>query len=259
MKQIGMNKENIKKMVTAYCICMGIGFVFYLSSFMVGIFSGTIISWCASLISLVILFFKAWNKNKELHVQTQGQVFFMYLVGWVGCIALDIFIVAMQIPFVIKFVILYKIIFFFGCVFVNVIWYFFQREYPETAKYLVAGVATSLITFFSYILFAKVILLSKFVSQIISWVLALIFAFFVNKIWVFTSKTDSFKAFILEFLNFASGRLVTLVVFELALFMFLVQVVHMNDIVAKLLVTVAVVVANYVWGKWLTFKKPKEK
>ena len=79
-------------------------------------------------------------------------------------------------------------------------WY---REHREGMRYLIFGALTTIVNILTYALLASVILkqipskeVVVNVSEIIAFIVALIFAYVTNKIYVFKSKTKGFKELI---------------------------------------------------------------
>ena len=109
-------------------------------------------------------------------------------------------------------------------------------------------------------------------AQLIQWVCAVLFAFFTNRKWVFTDA-DRSKNVLLQLLTFSGGRVVTLVLdYAITLFggMLLVRLLpalnsvaiggfelNVNEIFAKIVAAVVVIIGNYFFSKFLVFKGKK--
>ncbi|MBM7710535.1 putative flippase GtrA [Enterococcus xiangfangensis] len=92
------------------------------------------------------------------------------------------------------------------------------------------------------------------ISNTISWVFSVLFAFVTNKVWVFQSKTESFKELIWEFSKFIFARVVSFGM-DMATMYLLIDLLHTGNLIAKLITQIIVVVANYVFSKVFIFKK----
>ena len=88
------------------------------------------------------------------------------------------------------------------------------------------------------------------ISTILSWILAVLFAYFINKIYVF-NKSEKDK---IEFLKFIISRLLSLLI-EFITMIILVDIFIINDRLSKLIVQVIVFILNYVFSKFIVFKK----
>ena len=95
------------------------------------------------------------------------------------------------------------------------------------------------------------------IANIISWILAVTFAYVTNKIWVFQSQTTCFRDLCMEIGNFFGGRLATLGVEELILFVFISRMQWIS-ILVKLIAQVVIVILNYIICKISVFKEKKE-
>ena len=88
------------------------------------------------------------------------------------------------------------------------------------------------------------------IANIISWICAVLFAFYVNRKYVFKSKSNKVCK---EFVSFVSGRIITLLLDMLIMFL-LVTVLSINDKIAKLIVQFVVTFLNYIFSKLIVFK-----
>ena len=64
----------------------------------------------------------------------------------------------------------------------------FLKKYSEVITYLFFGAMTTLINLASFWTLSTVFHLETITATVIAWVIAVIFAFVTNKIWVFKSK-----------------------------------------------------------------------
>ena len=91
-------------------------------------------------------------------------------------------------------------------------------------------------------------------ASVVSWVLSVLFAFFINRGMVFRAK-GSGRVWT-ELAGFAGGRVVSYLVFELGL-MELLKALGMKNILNRLITTVLVMVFNYIVSKFFVFKEKK--
>ena len=125
------------------------------------------------------------------------------------------------------------------------------KKYKEIINYLIFGGLTTLISIITYALFAKVFHIDYLISNVLSWVLAVLFAYITNKIFVFESKS---KKNIKEITSFFFFRVVSLIMEMIILYVF-VDMLHIDDLVTKIIAQVIVIVSNYVFSKVFVFKK----
>lgn len=126
----------------------------------------------------------------------------------------------------------------------------------EGITYLIFGVLTTVIDYvISNVLFYWT-QVPTIPAQTIAWVAAVLFAFVTNKWWVFESHTLVPKEVWKEFVSFVACRVATFL-FNLAALAVMVDWMHMEFFVCKLLISVVVVILNYVFSKILIFAKKK--
>lgn len=128
-------------------------------------------------------------------------------------------------------------------------------KYKSVLLYIFFGGLTTVISIASFMLFSLIV--NELISNIISWILAVTFAFVTNRVWVFNSQAkgkDIFK----ELLSFYSGRLITLGIEEAMLLIF-VTWLQFNGSVIKIIAQFVVLVSNYLISKFITFKKDNVK
>lgn len=123
----------------------------------------------------------------------------------------------------------------------------------ELWNYLIIGVLTTLVSIGSYSIFSKLLKINYLISNVLSWIVSVIFAYFTNRWFVFHSKEKKkFK----EFMAFISSRLLTLLL-DSGLMIVGVDYLKIDDLVTKILVQIVIVIANYVLSKLIVFKKEK--
>lgn len=127
-------------------------------------------------------------------------------------------------------------------------------KYKEIILYLVFGVLTTVVSISSYYFCSEFLSLHYLVSNIISWVLAVAFAYFTNRVWVFESKSEGISAILKEIFTFVNCRLLSGVI-DMATMFVLVEAININDMYAKVFTQVIVVILNYVFSKLIIFKK----
>ncbi|MCM1114634.1 MAG: GtrA family protein [Clostridium sp.] len=144
-------------------------------------------------------------------------------------------------------------------------------KYKEPISYIFFGVLTTIVSLASFKAFDM--LLGKklyLITNIFSWLLAVIFAYITNKLWVFESK--SWKAGVVgrELISFFGARVFSLIIEEAGLWL-MIDACHMGNInwnilsfgvngnmLAKLIMQIVVVILNYIFSKLVIFKKQKD-
>lgn len=129
-------------------------------------------------------------------------------------------------------------------------WY---NKYREVLTYLVFGVLTTVVNILSFYILRK-FGVEVYYSNIIAWILSVVFAFVTNKLFVFESKDKSKKESLKELFNFFGFRLLSLGIDTLALYL-LLNVVNVGEMIAKIISNVVVIILNYIFSKLFVFKK----
>ncbi len=128
------------------------------------------------------------------------------------------------------------------------------KRYEEIINYLVVGVMTTLVSIVVYWVFTKLFHVNYMISNIISWILSVLFAYVTNKKFVFKSKCDSNKDVFIEVYQFFKYRILSFVIDVLLMYVF-VELVTLDDMCAKVIVQIIVIILNYVFSKLFVFKK----
>lgn len=125
----------------------------------------------------------------------------------------------------------------------------------DVVRYIFFGGCTTLVNLVSFFLFRKLgIPLNP--ANIASIILAILFAYVVNSKYVFQDKCENLKAHIRPFCKFIGARLISMVI-EVGGVWLLVEILHMNEMVGKLLTQVIVLVMNYIFSKFFVFTTGK--
>lgn len=134
------------------------------------------------------------------------------------------------------------------------------HKYEEIINYLIVGGLTTLINLaVKYGLLFTILDASDAmelqIAVIISWIIAVAFAYFANRIFVFHSKS---KQYLKEVSGFVAGRVATLIM-EMIIMWFFVTLLGLDSnlwvIVWTIVAQVLVIIGNYVISKVFVFKK----
>lgn len=133
-----------------------------------------------------------------------------------------------------------------------------RKGLAEIIRYVITGVATTVVSLGSYYLLTWALFdpdqaLELQIANVISWALAVLFAYFANHNFVFRVKKAHNTS---EFLKFVSSRLFTLVV-DVAIMFIFVTLLHFDNRIVKLGVQFVVMALNYIFGKFLIFVNAK--
>lgn len=131
-----------------------------------------------------------------------------------------------------------------------------KEKYGEIVRYLIVGILTTIVSLGTYYGCVFTFLnpenaLQLQLANILSWIIAVTFAYAMSRIYVFQSKQENILR---EMAAFYSSRLLTLFM-DMAIMFIMVTLCRVNDKLAKLVVQVVVTVANYVFSKIFVFRR----
>ncbi len=128
------------------------------------------------------------------------------------------------------------------------------QKHRELVSYVFWGVMTTAVNYTAYFLLRNVLLVPLVAGNVTAWAVSVLFAYFVNKLFVFRSKDWAWRVALRELWQMAASRLFTLGL-ETAILWLFVKKLLLNEFIVKLGANVVVVVANYVLSKFIIFKK----
>ncbi len=126
----------------------------------------------------------------------------------------------------------------------------------EAVRYIIIGLATTLVNFAVFTLMTKVLSLNVTASNITSVIISILFAYIANKIYVFKSYCKSLGALISEILKFVGARGITMVI-EVGGVYLMYNIMDIDELIAKLITQGIVIIGNYFISKLIVFRKGK--
>ena len=127
-------------------------------------------------------------------------------------------------------------------------------KYKAIILYLFFGGVTTLVNIIVYLLCTELLHIHYLISNVIAWILAVLVAYATNRKWVFDSDKRSMKAVVWELCLFVCARLLS-GIFDMATMYLCVDIISINGLPAKIIANVVVVVLNYIFSKWIVFRK----
>lgn len=130
------------------------------------------------------------------------------------------------------------------------------KKYEEIIRYLIIGVLTTVVSLATYYILVYTIFnpdigLELQITNIISWIVSVTFAYFTNRTYVFKLKE---KKSLKEAIKFYVSRVSTLLIDMLLMYIF-VSLLKYNDKIIKLIVQIIITILNYILSKFIVFKK----
>ena len=130
----------------------------------------------------------------------------------------------------------------------------FYKKYKEVLLYLFFGFSTFVITVITFGLFDIYMGINELVANVLSWIIAVTFAFLTNRVWVFNSPTKGVKEYTRQMASFYAGRLLTLAIEEGTILIFVTWLAF-DSMPVKIIAQIVVIVLNYIISKLVIFKK----
>ena len=133
-------------------------------------------------------------------------------------------------------------------------------KHKEILLYLFFGVTTTAVNWAVYALMTAALHANMTLANAVAWVAAVVYAFITNKLFVFESKSMEPKVLLSEGVKFFSARIASGIV-EILLPTAMVAIGLSGTLfgleggIAKAVVSIVVIVMNYILSKWLVFRK----
>ncbi len=140
------------------------------------------------------------------------------------------------------------------------------EKYRELIMYVFFGVLTFVVSVISFEIFNRLLGSGAYmISKTLSWIIAVLFAYVVNKLWVFQSKSWKPTLVIREAASFFAARIFSLVI-ALGAMWVLVKILNAVmsgplfgflsvESIANICSTALEVIINYIFSKLWVFKK----
>lgn len=128
------------------------------------------------------------------------------------------------------------------------------KKHYELVSYLFFGGLTTVVSIAVYFIAARAFSMGAVPANVISWIVSVTFAYITNRIFVFRSRQKGFQQVAAEIVKFYSSRLASGIIETLLIFI-LVDMLGLYDMAIKLIVTVIVIILNYIFSKIIVFKK----
>lgn len=127
------------------------------------------------------------------------------------------------------------------------------KKYKSLISYVFWGICTTVINIAAYYLLYDLLNVANVPSTIIAWIIAVVFAYITNKIFVFDSRSFEIKKIAREMISFFGCRFLTGVM-DVAIMYFAVDIFELNAMLWKIISNILVVILNYIAGKLIVFK-----
>lgn len=133
-----------------------------------------------------------------------------------------------------------------------------MNKHKDIIRYCFFGVCTTLVNIFLYNLCFYVLSTGNVWANIISWTASVVFAYVVNKVWVFSSRSFELDVIAKEMVSFFSCRIFTGFVDTVIMYI-AVDKLHLTAWVFKIISNGIVIILNYIASKCFVFNREKGK
>ena len=127
------------------------------------------------------------------------------------------------------------------------------KKYWNVVSYLIFWVLTTIVNYLVYYPCFRFLSLTAVASNVIAWVVSVLFAYATNKPFVFKSNDWSWKAVVPEAGKFIGCRVGSGIVESLSI-MLAVDILNGDAVRWKIIISILVVVMNYFSSKLLVFR-----
>ena len=128
------------------------------------------------------------------------------------------------------------------------------QKHREIVSYVFWGVMTTAVNYVTYLLLTKGFHVYYLTSNVIAWTVSVLFAYFVNKLFVFQSRDWAWRVALRELWQMVASRIFSLGL-ETGILWLFVEKLLLNEFIVKLAANVLVVIVNYVLSKFIIFNK----
>lgn len=128
------------------------------------------------------------------------------------------------------------------------------NKHGDILRYLIVGGLTTAINIVSFWILTTPIEMHYNIANVLAQILAITFAFFGNKWFVFRTKTEGWKSFAREALRFATSRAIVLL-FSVGFMRIVVGSFGLDENLGNLLNNVMMIIFNYVLSRLMVFRR----
>ena len=128
-----------------------------------------------------------------------------------------------------------------------------MKRNKEIVNYIIMGILTTGVNILSYYILTESGVSDYRIATVIAWAVSVLFAYVTNKKYVFESRTSGLRELLHEVSSFFFFRILSLGI-DFVMMIVLVELVVMDDFLAKIIANGVVIVFNYVVSKQIIFK-----
>lgn len=132
-----------------------------------------------------------------------------------------------------------------------------NKKLHKIFRYGIVGIGTTLVNIVVYqlLLYAGI---EYMISNLVAIISSKLFAYITNKIYVFKSKTENFIELAKEFWRYLLARGFTGIIDYIGLII-LIEIIKIDEVLSKYIITILVIILNYIFGNKYIFKNQGDK
>lgn len=127
-----------------------------------------------------------------------------------------------------------------------------KKASRQMIDYFLWGISTTVVNIILYGLFCMI--MDYRIANMVAIIVCKIYAYMVNKIFVFQTRCSNFRELLLEVLRYVMLRGYTGIIDYLGVII-LVEFIGANKWISKYLITGFVMILNYLFGRYIIFRK----
>ena len=129
----------------------------------------------------------------------------------------------------------------------------FVREFSTSLRYIFFGMLTTIVNYAVFFVAIDIAKISYAIANVVALGVSVMFAFVVNKQFVFASKSWKIRVVSKELVAFLSARGIVSVADIFGMWL-MVSVLSVSPKMAKILVNIIVIALNYIFSKIFVFR-----
>lgn len=127
-------------------------------------------------------------------------------------------------------------------------------KYEEMIRYVIAGGLTTLLNLILFYVMESILEWNYAIANVIAIALSILFAYVINRAFVFKSKSSDLRLILKEFSSFVGLRVGSGLI-EMVLLIMTVEWFSWDPFLSKLIIQVIVLMLNYIFSKYIIFRK----
>ena len=129
----------------------------------------------------------------------------------------------------------------------------FYLKHKEGLLYPFFGGVSVLLNLLLFAVFNRWFMINELIANVICWLICVLFQFITNRTWVFDSAKNEGQSLMHQLFSFFGGRVFTLAVEELLLFVF-ITLFMFQPFIVKISAQFITIILNYIISKVFVFK-----